>query len=187
MTPIAKLVSSLSTSRASTVSSFPFMFSSLRKQVLVSSTRMCHGAKEKALVEKEAAKTEVSVKDDSGKVFKDFVPKTPLHTWDRVVVYVFSEKGRYKSLQDVPHEVPSTTRHRAYDKQRIYGMMFCVVACFIICIYTIFWTKKDIEESEYYGQRWYENKYGIAREVGFVAPTNFTKRHRDHEVPDYRK
>jgi len=163
------------------------MFSSLRKQVLVSSTRMCHGAKEKALVEKEAAKTEVSVKDDSGKVFKDFVPKTQLHTWDRVVVYVFSEKGRYKSLQDVPHEVPNATRHRAYDKQRVYGLMFMVVACFIICIYTIFWTKKDIDESEYYGQRWYENKYGIARDVGFVAPTNFTKRRRDNEVPNYKE
>ena len=100
------------------------MFAPLRNQVLVSSTRMSHGAKETAVTEKEAPKTAVSQNENT--TIMHSTQRRKLDLRDRFVLYLFSEKGKYKSFKDVPTVVSHYQMGKAYDMQRVYGMLFSI-------------------------------------------------------------
>jgi len=187
MTPLSKFIFSLTSSKAAISATTPYMFVPMRKLVLASSTRMCHGAKETAVAKKEAPKTAVSQNENENETIMHSTQKRKLDLRDRFVLYLFSEKGKYKSIKDVPTVVSYYEMGKAYDMQRVYGMLFCMVVSLVVAYLFVKWQKKDIEESEYHGQRLWEASKAAA-EIG-APPPNITKRHKEEwtGVPDYKK
>ena len=181
------LLSSLKSCRTATNGSIPFILTPTQKQALISTTRMCHGSKETAVAEKESSKTVMSHSDktDDYKLLSGTSRRRQLNKWDKLVLYLNSDKGRYKSLKDVPDEVPFATMGVAYDRQRVRIMVITIPIGLIVCGLFILWQKNDIEKSEYRGQRLLESSYSIAYELksakGAPLP-QLTKRNKDDDT-----
>ena len=187
MRTTAKIISSLKSCRAASNGSIPFVFTPIPKQALISTSRMCHGSKETAVAEKESPKAVMSQSDktDDYKILSGTSRRRQLNKWDKLVLYLHGDKGRYKSLKDVPDEVPFATMGVAYDRQRVRIMVITIPIGLIVCGLFIIWQKKDIEKSEYHGQRLLESSYSIASEIkshkGAPLP-HISKRNKDDET-----
>ena len=187
MRTTARLISSLKSCRTATNRSIPYILTQIPKQALISTSRMCHGSKETAVAEKESSKaiTSPSDKIDDYKLLSGTSRRRQLNKWDKLVLYLHSEKGRYKSLKDVPDEVPFSEMGVAYDRQRVRIMVITIPIGLIASLLFIIWQKQDIEKSEYHGQRLLESRYSIANEIksdkGAPLP-QLTKRNKDEDT-----
>jgi len=184
MRTTAKFISSLKSCRIATNGSINNILSAIPKQALISTSRMCHGSKETAFAEKESPKTVMSISDKTqeNRILSGSSRTRQLNRWDKAILYLNSEKGRYKSLKDVPDEVPWSTIGVAYDRQRVRIMVVTIPIGLIVCFLFIIWQKNDIDKSEYHGQRLLESSWSIANEMksdkGAPLP-HLTKRNTD--------
>ena len=180
----AKLISSLKLCKTANNGSIHYILTPVPKQPLISTFRLCHGSKETAVAEKESPKTVMSQSDktEENRILSGSSRKRQLNRWDKAILYLNSEKGRYKSLKDVPDEVPWSTIGVAYDKQRVRIMVVTIPIGLIVCFLFIIWQKTDIDKSEYHGQRLLESSWSIANEMksdkGAPLP-HLTKRNTD--------
>ena len=187
MLSTAKLISSLKSCQTATNGSMHHILTPIPKQPLISTIRLCHGSKETAVAEKESPKNVMgqSDKTEEHRILSGSSRKRQLNRWDKAILYLNSEKGRYKSLKDVPDEVPWSTIGIAYDKQRVRMMIIGVPIGLIVCFLFIIWQKDDIAKSEYHGQRLLESRWSIANEMrsdkGAPLP-KLTKRNTDDDT-----
>ena len=80
-------------------------------------------------------------------------PSVKLKKRDKYVLFWFSQKGKYKSMSDIPERITLGEFKRAYDMQRIIG---CSVTMVFMCIFVyigIKYEKYRIANSEYHGER----------------------------------
>ena len=136
-------------SRAATNATISSMFTPLRKQVFVSTVRLCHGSKETALTEKDASRSGINQVDNNKNqqevtsLLSGGSRRRKLDRRDRFVLYMFDKKGRFKSYKDVPDEIDWASMSHAYDKQRVFGMFFMMSLASVICFtYAIYVRKK---------------------------------------------
>ena len=93
-----------------------------------------------------------------------------LKTADKYVLLVFSPKGKYKSINDIPDRISVGEFQRAYSMQRIYGGSFLIVF-FLVLFYAVVKQQKwEIENSESIGEGFEAFSKSHGHDVGQKRP-----------------
>ena len=95
---------------------------------------------------------------------------------DKVVLFLFSEKGKYNRISDIPDRVALSEFRRAYDMQRIIGCSVTMIILGLVVYFGIRRTKRQISESPIHGELLDSTIDGFGHNVGQPRPARNTAR-----------
>ena len=99
-----------------------------------------------------------------------------LNIGDKLVLFLFSEKGKYNRISDIPDRVALSEFRRAYDMQRIIGCSATMIILGFVVYFGIRRTKRQISESPIHGELLDSTITSLGHNVGQPRPARTTVR-----------
>ena len=157
-----------------------------KKLNLTSETRQI-GDKEKSLIKEQSEETSTKIgsSDNQNVDTRDSISGDHrgrnLSIGDKVVLFLFSEKGKYNRISDIPDRVALSEFRRAYDMQRIIGCSVTMIILGLVVYFGIRRTKRQISESPIHGELLDSTIDGFGHNVGQPRPARNTARREYRE------